>query len=46
MQFILTCPNGKQIDMSSDILKQMSGKITRQDVEDRINFYNNTNLKK
>ena len=25
MQFILTCPNGKQIDMSSDVLKQMDG---------------------
>jgi len=45
MQFILTCPNGKQIDMSSDILKQMSGEITREDVETRIEFYNNTNQK-
>jgi len=45
MQFILTCPNGKQIDMSSDILKQMSGEITRKDVETRIEFYNNTNQK-
>ncbi len=45
MQFILTCPNGKQIDMSSDILSQMSGKITREDVETRIEFYNNTNKK-
>ena len=43
MQFILTCPNGKQIDMSSDILKQMSGKITRQDVEERVTFYKKTN---
>ena len=43
MQFILTCPNGKQIDMSRDILKQMSGKITRQDVEERITFYKKTN---
>ncbi len=43
MQFILTCPNGKQIDMSSDILKQMSGEITRQDVEERITFYKKTN---
>ena len=43
MQFIITCPNGKQIDMSSDILKQMSGEITRQDVEDRITFYKKTN---
>lgn len=43
MQFILTCPNGKQIDMSSDILKQMSGKMTRQEVEQRITFYKKTN---
>jgi len=43
MQFILTCPNGKQIDMSSDILKQMSGEITRQKVEERITFYKKTN---
>ena len=43
MQFILTCENGKQIDMSSDILKQMSGEITRQDVEQRIKFYQKTN---
>jgi len=43
MQFILTCPNGKQIDMSSDILKQISGEITRQDVEERITFYKKTN---
>ena len=46
MQFILTCPNGKQIDMTNDLLRQIDGQITRQDVEDRINFYNNTNLKK
>ena len=43
MQFILTCPNGKQIDMSSDILKQMAGEITRQEVEERITFYKKTN---
>jgi hypothetical protein len=43
MQFILTCNNGKQIDMSSDILKQLSGEITRQDVEERITFYKKTN---
>ena len=45
MQWILTCENGKQIDMSSDILKQMSGEITRQDVEQRIEFYQSTNKK-
>jgi len=43
MQFILTCPNGKKINMSSDILKQMSGEITRQEVEERITFYKKTN---
>jgi len=43
MQFILTCNNGKQIDMSSYILKQMSGEITRKDVEQRITFYKKTN---
>ncbi len=43
MQFILNLPNGKQIDMSSDILKQMSGEISREDVQDRINFYQSTN---
>jgi len=36
MQFIL-------IDMSSDVLKQMSGEITREDVQERITFYQNTN---
>ncbi len=43
MQFMLNLPNGKQIDMSSDILKQMSGEISREDVQDRINFYQSTN---
>jgi len=46
MQFILTCPNGKQIDMSSDILKQMSGEITRDEVQERITFYKQTNESK
>ena len=43
MQYILTCPNGKQIDMSQDILLQLEKKITRQDVLDRIDFYKLTN---
>ena len=43
MQFILTCDNGKQIDMSHDILLQMDNKITRQDVLNRIEFYKLTN---
>ena len=45
MQFILTCPNGKKIDMSSDILSQMKGEITREDVQTRIKFYKLTNEK-
>ena len=43
MQYILTCQNGKQIDMSHDILLQMEKKITRQDVLNRIEFYKSTN---
>jgi hypothetical protein len=43
MKFILKCPNGKKIDMSSYILKQMSGEITKKDVQERIDFYTNTN---
>ena len=45
MQYILTCQNGKQIDMSHDILLQMEKKITRQDVLNRIEFYKSTNQK-
>ena len=45
MQFILTCPNGKKIDMSSDILRQMKGEITREEVQERIEFYQTTNTK-
>ncbi len=43
MEFILTCPNGKKIDMSSDILLQMSGDITKQDIKDKINFLKSIN---
>ena len=43
MQFILTCPNGKQIDMTSDILQQMNGEVTKEDIEKRITFYKETN---
>ena len=43
MQWILKCENGKEIDMSKDILLQMEKKITRQDVLDRIEFYKLTN---
>jgi hypothetical protein len=43
MQYILTCPNGKKIDMSGMILLQMEGEITRQDVEEKIKFYQDNN---
>ena len=43
MEFILTCENGKKIDMSHDILLQMEGEIPRKEVQERINFYQLTN---
>ena len=43
MQFILTCPNGKKIDMSGYILMQMQGAITRDEVQTRIDYYKSTN---
>ena len=33
MQFILTCENGKQIDMTSVVLKQIKGELSKKDVE-------------
>ncbi len=45
MQFILTCPNGKKIDMSDDILRQIMGEITHDEIEERIIFYQNSNPK-
>ena len=44
MRFITTCPNGKQIDMTTDVLRQIVGEISRSDVEERINYYQKTNL--
>jgi len=46
MTFILTCENGKKIDMSTYILMQMNGEITREEVQERIKFYQETNKKK
>lgn len=45
MQFILRCPNGKRIDMSTDILRQLTGEITNAEVNERIEFYKSTNKK-
>ena len=36
MQFILHCENGKQIDMSSYIMKQLTGEMTREQVQEKI----------
>ena len=44
MIFTLKCPNGTEIDMSSYILLQMSGEITREVVEERIDFYMKNNI--
>jgi len=43
MQFILTCPNGKQIDMSSDVLKQMNGELSSSYILEKITYYKLTN---
>ncbi len=43
MQFILNLENGKQIDMSSYIMKQIRGEMTREQVQDKINQFKNQN---
>jgi len=43
MKYILNCENGKEIDMSFYIGKQMDGDITRQDVLNIIEEYKLTN---
>jgi len=45
MQWTLTCANGKEIDMTHYIGEQMDGKLTRQDVLERIEYYKLTNKK-
>lgn len=44
MRYITTCPNGKEIDMTTYVLRQIAGEISRADVEERINYYQRTNL--
>ena len=39
MKYILKCPNGVQIDMSSYILQQMEGTLEQSEVQERINYY-------
>ena len=44
MILTLTCPNGVQIDMSHFTLQQMEGKLTRAEVQERIDFYKANNV--
>ena len=44
MQYTLTCPNGKQIDFTKYILKQMKGEMSRQEVKDLILAYQTLNM--
>jgi len=43
MQFILNLENGKQIDMSSYIMKQIKGEMTREQVQEKIKQFKNQN---
>ena len=45
MQYILTCPNGKKIDMTIDVLNQMEGKTDSLAVLKKITYYKLTNPK-
>jgi hypothetical protein len=45
MKYTLTCDNGKRINVTEYILKQMSGEMTRAEVQERIEYYKQTNTK-
>jgi len=44
MMYGLRCNNGKEIDMTRYVLKQMQGDITREELLERIEYYKQTNL--
>ena len=44
MTYTLTCPNGKQIDFTKYILKQMNGEMSRQEINDLILAYQIVNI--
>ena len=44
MILTLTCPNGTIINMSPYILQQLEGKLTRTEVQERIDFYKANNV--
>ena len=43
MIHILTCPNGVQLNMTPFIIQLCEGKLTREQVQERIDFYKNNN---
>ena len=44
MTYGLQCNNGKEIDMTHFVLQQMQGEITREELQERIEYYKTTNL--
>ncbi len=43
MMYGLRCNNGKEIDMTHYVLKQIQGEITREELQERIEYYKTTN---
>jgi hypothetical protein len=43
MMYGLRCANGKEIDMTHFVLQQMQGEITREELQERIEYYKTTN---
>ena len=43
MMYGLRCNNGKEIDMTHYVLQQIQGEITREELQERINYYKTTN---
>jgi hypothetical protein len=44
MMYGLRCNNGKEIDMTHYVLKQIQGEITHEELQERIKYYKTTNL--
>ena len=41
MKYLLKLNNNKHIDMTKFVLQQMSGEITKNDIQERITYYKN-----
>jgi len=41
MKYLLRLSNNKHIDMTKFVLQQMSGEITKNDIQERITYYKN-----